>query len=943
MRILVLTMLIAAFVLGTAYAESDVNLWIPHHMIKNQTYNGAIIVPEATPEGSLVFLSSDNDSVAQVPDSVTILPYQNHGIFPITPKGEGTAEIFATHEGKLYGASTQIFSPKSEPSHLKIILPANKTKTDSMLAYVTIHDDNNSPSPAREHLTVRISTSESIDAPNQITIRNDTTMTRFEMDVGGSGHIIASADGLNPDRTDITKTQNEFVVKVAVAPEIAMPDSYVFYYVWIEKDGKPFRPPYVIDVFVNSGSPDIGRFEINPTVASDGILVRLVDGVAHGILYTGHRGQTIITANIPEFGSAQDLLFVGHARFTNPDKDLTIRLEEQNFADSFNEEYEPNTILAWIYPTITDSRAWGIAATYHINRTENLEMTINDSGVERHDIIQNALIIPADAEELIYVSSGHGLEHEGVYDVTEHITKTNAIEFEINGASHGNYTVSASAGGMASAEARVEVIPRYAGEFELLITPIPALPHTLQDIAMVSVIDETGSLVDAKKVFGISTQFLISSDADISDDVITPAYSGTGAIRGILSDSSHITAIMDGVASDDIDVLPAGIAKSIELLAPTQVHVGEQFPFAVHEIDSLGIPIRKNSDWKISSPLGILVTGDYLEVGKSGDAKASIISSVGASEHDLSGFENIMNVAINLAKNSFRIGEELVLDIQNTVDASYELITNYPFKQTDSDTFVVTFDKEDESSTITVLATRDGFNSVSISEIVNVQKIFAIDARITSLDGKRLTMPFDVTIGDEHILATSPYYTEFEPIQVTIKFPEQSTVNNQGYAFEKIRINGMDSYNSIIETFPAQDIMVTAVYAAEILISVNDGEGSGVYRHGDIVRISAPDRDRLSFLIRDVFDHWEGIDASSSRAEFTADTDRNITAVYREDYTYLMGAVIVPLLGASFIAIFKNTAGFRWTIINMLERIVALAGTRPTKKYKPAKNTKDHA
>ena len=620
MRIPVLMALVAASMFCAAYAESDVSLWIPHHMIKNQTYSGAIIIPEATPEGSLVFLSSDS-SAARVPDSVTIGPYQNHGIFPITPVDEGTAQIFATHEGKLYGMPTQIFSPKSEPSHLKIILPINKTKTDAMLAYVAIHDDNDSPSPASEHLTVRISTSESIDAPSQIIIRNGTTMARFEMDVGGSGHIIASADGLNPDKTYITKAQNEFVVRVAVAPEIAMPDSYVFYYVWIEKDGKPFRPPYVIDAFVNSGNPDIGRFETNPSVASDGILAHLVDGVAHGILYTGHRGQVTITANIPEFGAAQDVLFVGHAKFTNPDDDLTIRLQEQNFADADHTEYEPNTILAWIYPSITDSRAWGIAATYHINRTENLEMTINDSGVERHDIVQNALIVPAGAEELIYVTSGHGLEHEGVYDVREHITKTNAIEFGINGASHGNYTVSVSAGGMASAEARVSVIPRYAGEFELLITTIPALPHTLQDIAMVSVIDETGSLVDAKEVFGNSAQFLISSDANIADDVISPVHSGTGIVRGVLSDSSHITAIMDGVASDDIDISPAGIAKSIELLAPVQVHVGEPFPFAVHEIDSLGIPIRKNPDWKISSPLEVSVIGDYLTVEKSGDAR----------------------------------------------------------------------------------------------------------------------------------------------------------------------------------------------------------------------------------------------------------------------------------------------------------------------------------
>ena len=944
MKIQVLMLLIAASVLGTAYAESGANLWAPHHMIKNQTYHGAIIIPEATPEGSLVFLSSDNDSVVSVPDSVTILPYQNHGIFSITPRDEGKAGIFATHEGNLYGMPTQVFSPKSEPSHLEIILPANRTKSDSMLAYVTVHDENDSPSPVGEHLTVRLSTSESIDAPLQVTVRNGTTMARFEMDVGGSGHIIASADGLNPDKKDITKTQNKFVVRVAVAPEIAMPDSYVFYYIWIEKDGKPFRPPHVVDAFVHSGNTDIGRFETNPSLASDGVLIHLVDGIAHGVLYTGHRGHVTVTANIPEFGSAQDVLFVGNARFTNPDDDLTVKIQEQNISQVDHAEYEPNTILAWIYPSVTDSRAWGIAATYHINRTESIEMTINDSGMTHHSIIHNALIIPARAEELIYVSSGHGLEHERAYEMEERITKTNAIEFEIRGASHGNYTVSVSAGGMTSAEAEIGVIPRYAGEFELLITPIPALPYTKQDIAMVSVVDETGSMVDAKEVFGNGAQFLISSDANITHDVITPAYSGTGIIGGVLSDSDHLTAIMDGVGSDDIGIIPAGIAKSVELLAPVQVHVGEQFPFAVHEIDSLGIPVRKSSDWKISSPLGISTTDSgHLVVTKAGDAKASIISPAGASEHDLSGFENIMSVAIHLAKKSFRIGEELVLDIQNTIDANYELITDHAFEQTDSDTFVVKFDEEDESSVLTILATRDGFNSVSISETISVQKIFAIDAQVTDADGRRLIMPLDVSIGGERTSVMSPYYNEFRPDQVTVMFPEKHTVSNQGYAFEKITVNGMDSYSNVMDVFPTQDIIVMAVYAAEVLISVEGGEGSGVYRHGDTVKISAPDRDRLSFLVRDVFDHWEGIDADSSEVEFAADADIRVTAVYREDYTYLMGVIIIPLLGASFAVVFKNTAGLRWAVENTLERLVTLAGIRPAKKVKPVKNTKEHA
>ena len=93
----------------------------------------------------IAFLSTGDDLVAQTPDSVSVLPYQNHGIFLITPQAKGTTEIFAAISGNLYNAQTQVFSSKSEPAKLHLITPANKTKADSMLVYVMLYDENNSP------------------------------------------------------------------------------------------------------------------------------------------------------------------------------------------------------------------------------------------------------------------------------------------------------------------------------------------------------------------------------------------------------------------------------------------------------------------------------------------------------------------------------------------------------------------------------------------------------------------------------------------------------------------------------------------------------------------------------------------------------------------------------------------------------------------------------
>ena len=628
-------------------------------------------------------------------------------------------------------------------------------------------------------------------------------------------------------------------------------------------------------------------------------------------------------------------MFVGHVRLDNID-DLTVRLQEQNPNESYDEKYEPNAILSWIYPSVTDGKAWGVAATYYVNRTDSIEMIIDSSGEMKGIIEENSLVIPSDTDGMIHISSSRGLEHDSSHVMGDHITITNAIEFELYGASHGHYEITVSGSGLDPADATVDVLPRYAGDFELKITPIPAKPNKNQDIAMVSVLDETGSMIDAKNVLGAEAHFTISSDAKISDDTVYPVYSGSAIIHGVLSDFGHITAVMDGVDSAESDITPIGIAKSIELLVPPRIHTGEAFPFAVHEVDSLGIPIRVSSDWKISSPLGISVIDGLMVASESGDARVSVISPVGASEYDLSGFENKMEVDLDLARTDFRVGEEIILDVVGSVKADYTLVADYPFEKTDSDTFTILLDSEDESSIITILATRQGYEPVSVSETINVKKIFTLDVHVTDSDGRRLGMPFEITIGDNSDSAVSPYHTEFGPANLEVVFPDKKTVQNQGYAFADMRINGENSEGMHLDIYPSGDIVITAVYDEEILINVIDGQGSGVYRNGDTFHISAPDKNKMWFLVRDVFDHWEGINASSSKAALVANKNMDIVAVYREDYTYLMVIIAVPLIATGVFVSFKNTAGLRWMIENMLEGMFGR-----THKKNPKQNSAD--
>ena len=75
-----------------------------------------------------------------------------------------------------------------------------------------------------------------------------------------------------------------------------------------------------------------------------------------------------------------------------------------------------------------------------------------------------------------------------------------------------------------------------------------------------------------------------------------------------------------------------------------------------------------------------------------------------------------------------------------------------------------------------------------------------------------------------------------------------------GYAPESVRVNGKGTDGTGPDVFLDGDIKVAATYGRAVPVSVTDGTGSGVYRYGDTVRVSAPDRDRVSFLVRDVFD-----------------------------------------------------------------------------------------
>ena len=963
-------------------------LWVPDRMIQGEQYHGMVLSDPATQTGMLAVLSSGDGSVATVPDSVSVLPYRNHAVFPINPVGTGDTEILAILDGRLHSAPVRIFASQSEPDSIILTLAANRTRAESVTAYATVLDRNGLPVPVTEDTRIRLATTGALSTPEKVTVKNGTSAARFEVGVRGTGSVIATADGLGPHTADIERLHEEFAVRVAVAPDIAMPDSYVHYYVWLERDGRPYRPPHVVDATIQSGNLEVARLEENPSVKRhEGQRIHLVGGVAHGVMYTGAPGHATVTAGADGFGSAQDDLFVGTATIADTDGDdgFTFRLHEQDILNAGDihldrllpAEPEPNALISWVYPPVTDGRAWAVVATYHVDTAERLESGPPDgSGRMITSVVRDAEVTPVWADGVfVHVSSDPGLEHDGTYQMGSRPMKANTIEFEVYGQDQGVHEITVSAQDMRPDSASVEVVPDHLHDLDLHIVGLPLVPHVSpRDLAMISLVDGTGAAVNARDVLEHDVDLYLSADsALLSKDSIKPARLGSAAavIGGtITGDSTEVTVTLDGVGSASRDIRVGGATASLEVLAPGRVHVGEDFPFAVHELNHKGMPMRKAGGLGIFSPDASVVTatggtgtngggGGLMAVVTPGTSRVSVVSSAeaGATEHEFVGFENPLSIELHLEKTGFRVGEEIRLEVTGPIKADYTLLTDFPFEQTGGDggTFLIRPDAESASSVLTVTASRDGYATASASATVSVQRIFSVDVGATDTDGRRLYIPFEMTAGGvPHHDIRTPYHADLEPKRIRIAFSEEVSSDGAGYVLESVRVNGKDTDGIGPDVFLDGDIDVVATYGRVVLVSVTDGAGSGVYRYGDTVRVSAPDRDRVSFLVRDVFDGWVGLtparDVSSPRPsspvlEFVATEDLDITATYREDYTYLMAAVLVPLSAACIYAVSKNATGFKWAVQNMLEGAVRPFGLakKPGRQAKAKTGKKDGA
>ena len=869
-------------------------------MIGGEQYRGLVVLDEPSEDGRTVLLSSDNPRVAGVPESIRVSPHTNHGVFEIEAGADGTASISAVVEGRLLSQDVQVAGRQDGPASLHITLPSESAHAGTMTAFVTVLDATGTP--AESATEIRLTSSGGVSVPSRIEVPPGQFQAPFWVGVSGDGQVTADAPGLAPYTASVRHVRADIDVRIAVAPHAAMADSHAFYHVWLERDGRPFKPPRALEAFLHTGDLDVGRMS---PAHGGGTKVLLAGGVAHGILYTGERGTTTITASVPGVGTAQDVLLVGPARMSGGPDNIPQLHENLTGARAG----PPDLILSWIYPSVTDGEAWAVVAAYSSQVQRSL--AADGSGIK-----EEAVLVPARLPGgTVHVASGPGLEHAGTYPLLEKTTKTNAIQFPVTGTVHGLHSLRASGQGMDSGNNAEVRVARAHSDLGVQIAPLPALPGTKQNLALVSLVDG-GAATSPSALLG-SAEFSVSAvSAQLSSDT-TVASGSTAVITGTLTGTGSITASLKGVGSSTVPIEPAGLPAPPELWVPARVRAGEPFPFVVHGTSG-GAPILAPPVTGASSPLGVFLQNNMLVLEQPGRGQISVVTEAGAAASQIEAFENPMNLQLYLSGTDFRVGGQLTLEATSPAGSEYNLDTMLPFERVGPNTFLVTVDREGESL-LSVTAEREGYAPATSSASVSGRLVHGLEVSASDLHGNPLHPKF-LMMGDVRQSIVSPYTTELPPGPVTVEFPTEHREAGRGYQLFAMMLDGEQTGLTTLELNLDGDARVDAVYERRVLVSVEGGLGSGTYGEGETVRVFAPDRPVVWFLVREVFDRWEGLESNLAEYTFAASQDVSIKAIYREDWTYLLLILALPLAGAAVFSFVRGSTRLRWSLEQLLER-----------------------
>ena len=1023
---------------GGPALDLDDFVWIPTKMIEGLAYEGMILLDEAANNPRTVILASSDSDVLGVEREIVVQAGRNSAIFEIVAKSGGTAKVYAamggealsTDDGTVYGINTDpyriiLIAPNTDGSAIQddafslpdgIQVPdgfdlpdginsfglgssaSTAVGTDTVPVFIYVLDQNAAPAVVDADIVLSLGASAGITIPETVVIPAGTDHAKLVAGIDRSGTVHAAAPGLLPHTINIDRTVDEINVMLAVAPTVIAKGSAAYYYVWLERDGKPYKPNQVMDVQLTSSDRSVAGFNrayVNTEIARYGnidtirdrvVTVQMTDGLARGFVYTGDRGIATLTASISQYGTASYGVHVGATSISDAglcaeaDDDESIPLGRQN----------PTNLIVWLLPAVTDSVAYAVVAQYSIMNVEaeaeepderfgqvpDADTPLDNLPIEEQQglelftalfsLSQGALgagifeegcvATPVQfTNQFITMSSdGGGVVHDGTYDTLhQHGIKGAAVEFPIKFLTAGEHTIRVVGneigvfgetedltGSWTEAdewEATVRVENTHIDDYSLGITTLPFDSNGTSEVAMVHLQDGQGSMVDTNSL-PLRTQDLIISQA--ASDFGVSRYSNAFVLSASLNKTDGVAVSTVSLAPVSRQLAPSDETVGTHIDMPGAVHIGEEFPYTIHEVNRDGVPLRLTTAPDVSLGDGVIEGSNGRFVAEDTDGTGTI-TVLGIGEPVTETIEvgkNELDFEAKLEDDDHRVGETILLRlISDVVGVDYTIAwpSWLEYEEVGDNEYEITPTREN-NGTINIIGEKKGYGTESHS--VNISAIHEVNLSARAeAGGRSLALEPEIT-NIEGDGAVDPPYTG-PPIYVRVAYPiEHVTTTGDGYLFTGVEIDGEFEAVPEFEKYVDKDVRMVGQYERQIFINIADAEGSGVFRTGDEIHIRAPDKPKLLFFITDVFSHWEGDLSGRGPGPFVliAEKDLNARAVYVEDHSTWMGLVFVAVAAVAALSVFRKSDRLKW----MFGGMSGMGKMKPKKKEKkPAKES----
>ncbi|MGC1426096.1 MAG: hypothetical protein WA833_05275, partial [Nitrosotalea sp.] len=179
----------------------------------------------------------------------------------------------------------------------------------------------------------------------------------------------------------------------------------------------------------------------------------------------------------------------------------------------------------------------------------------------------------------------------------------------------------------------------------------------------------------------------------------------------------------------------------------------------------------------------------------------------------------------------------------------------------------------------------------------------------------------------------TPFTTTVNAGNTEIQLPPKVILQNKNYVLHVIDIGDQSYTENKVQTYLEDDSNIIATYDLVLSVNATDAIGGGFYSYGSTVTLNAPEKWQASFLVRQVFDHWEGsnlpFDSKTNNVSFTAKDNVFATAIYRPDYTYLMLVIAGPITG---IFAMKKRSTISWYAREINDKLEKFIPKLPVKK-----------